>query len=68
MFLTNNSPDLYALLNFLHYVQKRITVFLHGSQEYPQIRMKIIDVITQFQAFANISGNFWNIYQNIKFP
>jgi len=31
--------------NFMHYVQKKITCFQHGYQEYQQILMKIIDVI-----------------------
>jgi len=29
----------------MHYVQKKVTRFQHGSEEYQQIRMKIIDVI-----------------------
>jgi len=57
-FLTNNSPDVYALTLCIMF---RINnLFLAWIQQYQRIRLTIIDVITSslFLIFPEISGKF----------
>ena len=53
MFLTNNSPDLYALTLCI------MSCFQHSCHEYHRIRMRIVDAITSrlFLIFLKISKN-----------
>ena len=66
MFLTNNSPDICVLTLCIKF-RKKTNVNLASL---PRISANSNDNYTRynFQAFANISGNFRKIAGNSKFP
>ena len=66
MFLTNNSPDLYALTSFMHYVQQKNSLFLARLPGISANSNKNY-ICCNFQDFANILRNFQKISGNIKF-
>ena len=65
MFLTNNSPDLYVLTLYIKIRQNNLylaslpTISAHSNENYTRYN---------FQALANVSGNFRKFSGNIKFP
>ena len=65
MFLTNNSPDLCFLTLCIKIRQNNLYL-----ASLPRISANLNKKYRpyNFQGLANISGNFWKISGNIKFP
>ena len=65
MFLTNNSPDLCVLTLCIMFRQNNLYL-----AQLPRMSANLNGNYTRynFQALTNISGNFWKISGNIKFP
>jgi len=64
MFLTNNSPDLYALTLYIMFRNNPVLARLYRISTNSNGHYRLYN----FRAFANISGNFQKIHGKMKFP